>query len=161
LKHTLKTPQIGAWCAEIIEAFNTLIKMMEHPLDPTKEYLFVYGTLKKSYGQAMHQRLAQEAIYCGEAYCVGRLYAIDWYPGLCLSDDSQELVWGELYHLPLPDHTLAWLDEYEGFDPKNPAGAEYVRQILAVWVGKTLLSAQTYVHQWPVEEERRIVSGRF
>ena len=59
--------------------------------------LFVYGTLMRGFDHPMAQLLSRSADYLGEARCQGRLYLIKHYPGLLLSDDPSEIVFGELY----------------------------------------------------------------
>ncbi len=47
--------------------------------------VFVYGTLRQ--GASNHFRL-EGATTLGEAWVLGQLYRIDWYPGLLLDDDG-------------------------------------------------------------------------
>ena len=61
--------------------------------------LFVYGTLMRGFDHPMAQLLSRSADFLGEATCRGRLYLIKHYPGLVLSDDPAEVVFGELYRL--------------------------------------------------------------
>ena len=73
-------------------------------------YLFVYGTLKSDFENAMSKRLQNEAILEGKATVKGSLYDLGEYPAYV--KDSKDLVHGELYHIIYPE-TLRWLDEYE------------------------------------------------
>ena len=61
--------------------------------------LFVYGTLMRGFDHPMAQLLSRSADFIGEAHCRGRLYLIKHYPGLVLSDDPADIVFGELYRL--------------------------------------------------------------
>jgi gamma-glutamylcyclotransferase (GGCT)/AIG2-like uncharacterized protein YtfP len=123
--------------------------------------LFVYGTLMRGYDHPMAKLLSRSAEFCGEARCRGRLYLIKHYPGLVLSDDAGDVVFGELYRLRAPEQSFATLDEYEGCGPGATAPG-YVRQLLPVTLDDgTVSNAWTYVYNRPVAELKRIASGRF
>jgi gamma-glutamylcyclotransferase (GGCT)/AIG2-like uncharacterized protein YtfP len=124
--------------------------------------LFVYGTLMRGFDHPMAKLLSRSADFIGEATCCGRLYLIKHYPGLVLSDDPDEIVFGELYRLRARDELLGEFDMYEacglGFQPPT----EYVRQMLNVTLSDGSASeAWTYVYNWPVTGLPRIVSGKF
>ena len=124
--------------------------------------LFVYGTLMRGFDHPMAQRLSRSADYLGTATCRGRLYRIKHYPGLVLSDDPADIVFGELYRLRERDALLAEFDMYEACGEGFKEPTEYVRRMLDVTqedgaVGK----AWTYVYNWPVAGLPRIVSGKF
>ena len=68
--------------------------------------LFVYGTLMRGFDHPMAQLLSRGADFIGEARCQGRLYLVKHYPGLVLSDDPADVVFGELYRLRAPDDRL-------------------------------------------------------
>jgi gamma-glutamylcyclotransferase (GGCT)/AIG2-like uncharacterized protein YtfP len=94
--------------------------------------------------------------------CCGRLYLIKHYPGLVLSDDPDDIVFGELYRLRARDELLGEFDMYEacgaGFQPPT----EYLRQPLQVTLDDGSASeAWTYVYNWPVTGLPRIASGKF
>ena len=65
----------------------------------TSDHLFVYGTLMRGFDHPMAKLLSQAADFLGPARCQGRLYLVKHYPGLVLSDDHTEIVFGELYRL--------------------------------------------------------------
>jgi len=69
--------------------------------------LFVYGTLMRGFDHPMAQLLSRSADFLGIATCRGRLYLIKHYPGLVLSDDAGDIVFGELYRLRDRDALLA------------------------------------------------------
>src|SRR5229473_2852508 len=75
--------------------------------------LFVYGTLMRGFDHPMAKLLSRSADFIGPAQCCGRLYLIKHYPGLVLSDDPAELVFGELYRLRDRDALLGEFDMYE------------------------------------------------
>src|SRR6266478_4176578 len=84
----------------------------------TSDHLFVYGTLMRGFDHPMSRLLSRSADFLGEARCRGRLYRlkhyrIKYYPGLVLSDDPADIVFGELYRLRAPEELLRALDAYE------------------------------------------------
>src|ERR1700694_4350905 len=128
----------------------------------TSDRLFVYGTLMRGFDHPMAQLLSRSADFLGEARCQGRLYLIKHYPGLVLSDDPGDVVFGELYRLRRPEELLREFDMYEacggGFAQPN----QYVRQMLSVMRdGQTADEAWSYIYNWPVAHLPRIASGRF
>src|SRR3954452_17838400 len=68
----------------------------------TSDLLFVYGTLMRGFDHPMAQLLSLSAEFIAEARCHGRLYLVKHYPGMVLSADPADLVFGELYRLPQP-----------------------------------------------------------
>jgi gamma-glutamylcyclotransferase (GGCT)/AIG2-like uncharacterized protein YtfP len=123
--------------------------------------LFVYGTLMRGFDHPMAKLLSQSAGFCGKARCQGRLYMVKHYPGLVLSDDAREVVFGELFSLRTPKTSLAIFDEYEGCGP-NVAQPQYLRRLLPVTrEDGAVIEAWTYVYNRPVAELKRIASGRF
>ena len=124
--------------------------------------LFVYGTLMRGFDHPMAQLLSRSADFIGEARCVGRLYLIKHYPGLLLSDDPAEIVFGELYRLRQPKELLREFDMYEACGEGFAEPTEYIRQMLPVTLGDGATSeAWTYIYNWPVAGLTRIASGRF
>ena len=124
--------------------------------------LFVYGTLMRGFDHPMAQLLSRSAEYLGEARCQGRLYLVKHYPGLVLSDDPQDVAFGELYRLRAPDELLREFDMYEACGEGFKAPTEYVRQMLAVTRDDHMVEqAWTYIYNWPVAGLPRIESGRF
>ena len=123
--------------------------------------LFVYGTLMRGYDHPMAKLLSRSAEFCGEARCQGRLYLVKHYPGLVLSDDASDVVFGELFRLRTPDTSFATLDEYEGCGI-GVASPQYLRQVLPVTLDDgTVSQAWTYIYNRPVAKLKRIASGRF
>jgi gamma-glutamylcyclotransferase (GGCT)/AIG2-like uncharacterized protein YtfP len=126
-----------------------------------QDRLFVYGTLMRGFDHPMAQLLSR-AEFIGEARCLGRLYLVKHYPGLVLSDDPADVVFGELYRLRAADELLREFDMYEACGEGFAAPTEYVRQMLQVTrEGRAADEAWTYVYNWPVTRLPRIASGRF
>ena len=128
----------------------------------TSDRLFVYGTLMRGFDHPMAKLLSRSADFIGEANCRGRLYRVKHYPGLVLSDEPGEVVFGELYRLHAPDELLREFDMYEACGEGFAAPTEYVRQVLLVTVADGQAEkAWTYLYNWPVAHLPRIESGRF
>src|ERR1700731_644557 len=128
----------------------------------TSDLLFVYGTLMRGYAHPMAQLLSRSADFLGEARCRGRLYLVKHYPGLVLSDDLADVVFGELYRLRAPVELLREFDMYEACGEGFAAPTEYIRQVLPVTSGDGAAGeAWTYLYNWPVAHLPRIASGRF
>jgi gamma-glutamylcyclotransferase (GGCT)/AIG2-like uncharacterized protein YtfP len=124
--------------------------------------LFVYGTLMRGFDHPMAQLLSRSADFIGEARCQGRLYLVKHYPGLVLSDDPADVVFGELYRLRAPDELLREFDMYEACGEGFAEPTEYIRQMLLVTAqDHSVDEAWTYIYNWPVAHLPRIVSGRF
>ena len=128
----------------------------------TSDRLFVYGTLMRGFDHPMAQLLSRSADFIGEARCRGRLYLVKHYPGLVLSEDDSEVVFGELYRLRAPAELLREFDMYEACGEGFAEPTEYVRQMLAVTSDDgAVTEAWTYLYNWPVAHLPLIASGRF
>src|SRR5258707_5773655 len=127
----------------------------------TSNHLFVYGTLMRGFDHPMAQLLAANADFLGEARCRGRLYLVKHYPGLVLSDDPSDVVFGELYRLRQPAELLREFGMYEACGEGFAPPTEYLRQMLAVTSDDgTATEAWTYIDHWPVGHLQRIASRR-
>jgi gamma-glutamylcyclotransferase (GGCT)/AIG2-like uncharacterized protein YtfP len=128
----------------------------------TSDRLFVYGTLMRGFDHPMARLLSRSADFLGEARCRGRLYRVKHYPGLVLSDDPADVVFGELYRLRARDALLDEFDMYEACGAGFPEPTEYVRRMLQVALDDgTATGAWSYLYNWPVARLPRIASGRF
>ena len=90
--------------------------------------LFVYGTLMRGFDHPMAQLLSRGAEFIGEARCPGRLYLVKHYPGLVLSDEPADVVFGELYRMRQPAELLREFDIYEACGEGFAEPTEYVRR---------------------------------
>jgi gamma-glutamylcyclotransferase (GGCT)/AIG2-like uncharacterized protein YtfP len=127
----------------------------------TSDLLFVYGTLMRGYDHPMAKLLSRNADFIGEAQCRGRLYLVKHYPGLVLSDDPTETVFGEVYRLRVPDQLLREFDMYEACGEGFEEPTQYIRRMLPVGLADGVADAWTYVYNWPVAHLPLIASGRF
>jgi gamma-glutamylcyclotransferase (GGCT)/AIG2-like uncharacterized protein YtfP len=128
----------------------------------TSNHLFVYGTLMRGFDHPMAQLLSANADFLGPARCQGRLYLVKHYPGLLLSDDPADIVFGQLFRLREHDALLREFDMYEACGEGFAEPTEYIRQMLSVTRDDGAVSeAWTYIYNWPVTGLPRIASGRF
>jgi gamma-glutamylcyclotransferase (GGCT)/AIG2-like uncharacterized protein YtfP len=110
------------------------------------ERIFVYGTLRR--GGSNHHRM-KDAGFLSTAQVNGRLYRIDWYPGL-IPDDSASSVHGEVFEV-----SREILNELDAFE-----GDEYLRVKLEVRLPDHS-SVETWLWAWtgPTDESQRITGG--
>lgn len=117
-------------------------------MDTPLELVFVYGTLRS--GGSQHGRMAG-AEFVAAGTIRGRLYQIDWFPGVAVDEAGGEII-GEVYAVGLP--LLADLDAFEGGD--------YRRVRVSVKCGDDPSPRFTaWVWEWlgPMDESRRITGG--
>jgi gamma-glutamylcyclotransferase (GGCT)/AIG2-like uncharacterized protein YtfP len=126
------------------------------------DLLFVYGTLMRGYEHPMARLLSANSEFLGEASCRGRLYKVKHYPGLVLSNEPADIVFGELYRLRAVDDLLREFDMYEACGEGFPEPTQYLRRMLPVTrPDGSAADAWTYIYNWPVTQLARIESGRF
>src|SRR6266567_1140401 len=99
------------------------------------DHLFVYGTLMRGFDHPMAKLLSRSADFLGEAKCCGRLYLVKHYPGLVLSEEADNIVFGELYRLRARDELLGEFDMYEACGENFPQPTEYLRVMLPLTLG--------------------------
>ncbi len=89
------------------------------------DLLFVYGTLRGGSGHPMQAVLAAAGDRVGAASLAGKLYRVDWYPGLVLDDGEAptQRVHGDVWTVN-DRAALRELDSYEG--------SEYERRAVSV-----------------------------
>ena len=124
--------------------------------------LFVYGTLMRGFDHPMARMLSANADFVGEARCRGQLYLVKHYPGLVLSDDPTDTVFGEVFRLRQPVEMLREFDMYEACGEGFAEPTQYIRQMFPLTLdGGEASEAWTYLYNWPVAHLPRIASGRF
>ncbi len=125
-------------------------------------FLFVYGTLRRDSRSDMYYLLARHADFIGDATYQGKLYKIDYYPGVVPSEDPSDVVQGEVYRLCDSDFVLSRLDQYEECGPGFSEPTEYVREIQYVRLrsGKNI-STWVYLYNLPTNDLALVRSGRF
>ncbi len=110
---------------------------MEQPL----QNVFVYGTLRR--GGSNHFRMAGAA-FVSAGTVAGRLYRIDWYPGLVL-DDAGDEIHGDVYAVDAD--LLAALDVFEGLSAGEIEGSEY-RRVRATVMQRDSQPVAAWVWEW-------------
>ncbi len=123
-------------------------------MDRSHQTVFVYGTLRR--GGSNHFRMAG-AEFITSGTITGRMYRIDWYPGIVL-DPAGDEIHGEAYSVD-PD-LLAALDVFEGVSAGEVDGSEY-RRVLTTVVKKDSKILNAWVWEWlgMVDESQRISDG--
>lgn len=126
------------------------------------QYLFVYGTLRMGAVSPMRHELMQNTRFHADASVQGRLYDVAGYPGLILSQQTTERVYGEVFHIDDPDSLLRRLDEYEECSDRFAHPHEYLRTQLTVCLtGGDRLVAWGYVYNHPVSLLQHIAGGDY
>ncbi|MCC5942161.1 MAG: gamma-glutamylcyclotransferase [Balneolaceae bacterium] len=127
-------------------------------------FLFVYGTLRSGSPKKSPVKnvLHLYAEWWSRAVMQGKLYEIDWYPGVVQSDNPDDIVVGEIFRIVDETTLLARLDEYEGCSEDFPKPHEYQRKKISVQTedGENVM-AWVYLYNWEVYEESRIESGDY
>ncbi|MBK7947980.1 MAG: gamma-glutamylcyclotransferase [Deltaproteobacteria bacterium] len=87
----------------------------------------------------------------------GVLYDLGPYPALRAAVRTDEVVCGEL-HAVLDPGIFAVLDAFEGFDPADPSGSDYLRERVPLLEPRGR-SAWIYVYNRQPDANQRIASG--
>ena len=125
-------------------------------------YLFVYGTLRYGAEGKMPRLLSGSADFVCEAQFQGKLYRIDYYPGVIPSSCSQDQVVGDVFLLRDPATLLPHLDEYEGIGPPPDHPNDYERRLMPVKRSDgQILQCWIYLYLYPLEGCERIPDGDF
>ncbi len=109
----------------------------------------------------MHKILKLYASFFSKGFIYGKLYKIDWYPGVKLSRKDKTKVFGEVYLLKNSKKVLNILDEYEECSNKFKKPYEYRRVKTDIYTKKGKIKAWIYEYNRRVFEKDRIKSGQF
>jgi pyruvate carboxylase len=147
----------------VVEQEDLVLAVEEATLpEPDKEeFLFVYGTLRKDFGNELHKLITRNSEFIGMATYQGKMYNIGEYPGIVASDDSSNKVIGELYKLTNSVRLIRILDEYEEFYPENEAESIFVRNAITVNIDGTDYESYSYLYNRSTEGLAEITSGDF
>ena len=107
--------------------------------EATTRNVFVYGTLRRG-GSNDINRLQPAPRYVGMGSVKGKLYHIDWYPGLTLGGEEAVTVIGEVYEIS--PELEAVLDGIEEIVPGDDS--EYFKRYLAIEVHGRPLQCLVY-----------------
>lgn len=123
-------------------------------MDSNAELVFVYGTLRR--GGSNHFRMAN-AQFVSTGTIRGRMYRIDWYPGLIL-DEAGDEIHGEVYTVDTEE--LQTLDIFEGVSAGEYEGSEY-RRVQTTVVQQDSMILTAWVWEWlgRVDESQKVSDG--
>ncbi len=123
-------------------------------MEAGRQLVFVYGTLRR--GGSNHFRM-EGAVFQGAASVRGRLYRIDWYPGLVLDENGGGIA-GDVFAVE-PGH-LRELDDFEGLSADGVEGTEYRRvQVPVTLESGTRVEAWIWEWRGPVERFPEVAGG--
>lgn len=94
-----------------------------------KEYLFVYGTLRKEFELSWKAAIAQQLLFVGTGNVNGTLYDLGDYPGAVKGGDAEIL--GDIFEIK-DTSILEVLDVYEGEEYKRE------KESITLTTGKTI-----------------------
>lgn len=97
------------------------------------DYLFVYGTLRRSHAGSLHPFLQDRADYIDMASMPGKLYEVKNYPGAVRRAEDAFRIDGEVYRLHDAKRLLQTLDRYEECTEHFPTSQEYRRRKKSHW----------------------------
>ena len=120
-----------------------------------KNYLFVYGTLRKDYDLKLKDRVSADLQYVGQGKVGASMYDIGRYPGAVRSSAGDEVI-GDVFLVTAPERVLGILDKYEGIHPDGRP-SEFVRKRNRVRLrsGK-LVTAWVYWYNFDPSKKVRI-----
>jgi gamma-glutamylcyclotransferase (GGCT)/AIG2-like uncharacterized protein YtfP len=123
-------------------------------MEGARHLVFIYGTLRR--GGSNHFRMAG-ADFIASGSITGRMYRIDWYPGLVLDPAGYEIQ-GEVYSVDAD--LLSALDSFEGLAAGEIEGSEY-RRLETTVVQHDSRTVRAFVWEWLgiVDETQRISGG--
>ena len=105
--------------------------------------------------------LANASEFISEATYQGKLYLIEYYPGIIPSDNPKDLVYGDILKLANAE-LLNELDKFEGVGSEFPVPNEYRRELQKVILPDgSSKEAWVYLYNWAVKESNLIPSGDF
>lgn len=125
------------------------------------EYIFVYGLLRKGFSSPAREVLDDYTEFIGEATFQGKLYKIEWYPGVVPSENEENVVHGEVYKIIEREEVLSRLDHYEGCSPSDPKPHTFVRKQMQVNLKDEEITAWIYLFDLPVDDMVQIRSGDY
>lgn len=128
-----------------------------------KDYLFVYGTLKKDLAPPEIAGAVKKLKYVGSGYIHGRMYDLGKFPGAIMNRGIRDKIFGRIYELPTGDDSpLSKLDDYEEFYPGKIRKSLFVRKKVNVHrPGHEPLRGWAYLYNRDVKASPVIKSGNY
>ncbi|WP_454802388.1 gamma-glutamylcyclotransferase family protein [Mucilaginibacter phyllosphaerae] len=124
------------------------------------DLLFVYGTLLRK-GNPFANYLLQNSNYVFAGKIKGILYDIGEYPGLIITGNNHNYVYGSIYKLRQPEENLKIIDDYEGVGLDQEQPNLYTRQSAKIISETGAVDAWVYVYNRPVDGLPIIPSGNY
>jgi gamma-glutamylcyclotransferase (GGCT)/AIG2-like uncharacterized protein YtfP len=127
------------------------------------DYLFVYGTLLSSYDEkTSHEHLKKFSNYIGKAQINGKLYMVDYYPGV-VPCQEKSIVRGELYQITNEEALFQFLDKFEEYNPADVEHSEYIRTRVTAVLRETKeeVLAWTYAYNQSTDDLELLPKGDF
>ncbi len=123
--------------------------------EASPRHVFVYGTLRKG-GRNDINSLLPAPRYVGMGEVKGRLYHIDWYPGLALGGEEAVTVVGEVYEVTPALEAI--LDEIEALEEGEDS--EYFKREMTIEVNGSPIPCFVYeINPNRVRDSRLIGHG--
>lgn len=147
-----------------VSAYVACHKKNDIPNVLPASYLFVYGTLRKEMEHPFTAELRKYARWEGRAFLSGKLFLVDWYPGLVIPADQQHCypVHGDLFQIRDADRLFPILDAYEGCSASDPLPHMYQREVHPIfWKKKKSVPAWVYRYVASVEGLIELQHGDF
>ena len=122
--------------------------------------LFVYGTLRSGFTNTFRQLMESQSSFLGMGTIRGLLYDLGSYPGLILSNASDEIVYGEVYQIHHPS-LIKELDLYENYR-RNDSSSLFLRSVRPIVMkdGRSV-EAIVYSYNKSVDNAIRIGQGDY
>jgi gamma-glutamylcyclotransferase (GGCT)/AIG2-like uncharacterized protein YtfP len=133
-------------------------------MEDSQDYIFVYGTLRDASVNHKAFYLKSNATFVGKGTIQAKLYKVNWYPAMVLSNNEQDVVHGEIYKIKLDylEMVLHELDGYEGIYTSNEESEEYERiETLVSLEDGIKIKCWVYNYKADVSKALRIVSGDY
>ncbi|MEP4901953.1 MAG: gamma-glutamylcyclotransferase family protein [Paracoccaceae bacterium] len=131
-------------------------------MSPKPNIIFTYGTLRPGLGERPEAHAFRKAAkHIGPATFQGKLYAIDWYPGVIDSTDKDDIVIGDLFEISEDTGFFTKLDIYEMCSPDLPQPHEYIRTIRTVLAEDRRIPAWIYLYNRTITDQTRIPTGDY
>jgi gamma-glutamylcyclotransferase (GGCT)/AIG2-like uncharacterized protein YtfP len=126
-----------------------------------KRYLFSYGTLLPRLAPPEMKPTVRRLRRVGRGSIRGRLFDFGDYPGAVLTRTGSQIV-GQIFELPNDPEVLSRLDEYEGFDRRDPRASLFVRKRCVVKLESgEKIPCWVYTYNRPLKRARLLTNGDY
>lgn len=128
---------------------------MESPLD----LIFVYGTLRHKGVFPISELLENRVQFLGLATIPGKIYLVDYYPGLITKNPGSSVVYGEIYQLQnISDFDI--IDEYEGISMSTFSNDLFKRVVVNAKLQKgNSLPCWVYIYNREIKNNMKIIES--